>query len=67
MDGDGNDREVEVVKHDVDVLVDSSLEAQVQVQRPATDVLQRAGIIRPVCMKYKKRPSEKCLPDVLKC
>lgn len=51
MDGDGNDGEVEVVKHDVDVLVDSSLEAQVQVQRPATDVLQRAGIIRPACTR----------------
>lgn len=51
MDGNGNDREVKVVKHDIDVLVDSSLQAQVQVQCPATDVLQRAGIFRPARVK----------------
>lgn len=39
MDGDGDDRQVEVVKHDVDVLVDSSLKAQVQTKCAATDAL----------------------------
>lgn len=55
MDGDGDDGEVEVVEHDVDVLVDPSLEAQVQVQRPAADVLQGAGVVRPARGKQKKR------------
>lgn len=34
-----NDRQVEVVKHDIDVLVDASLKAKVQTKCAATDVL----------------------------
>lgn len=59
MDGNGNDREVKVVKHDIDVLVDSSLQAQVQVQCPATDVLQRAGIFRPARVKTGEKKTKK--------
>lgn len=65
VDGDGDDREVEIVKHDVDVLVDPSLEAQVQVQRPAADVLQGAGVIRPARAKQKKGRRGKNAKDKL--
>lgn len=51
MDGHGDDRQVEVVKHDVDVLVDASLEAKVQTKGAAADILERAGIVWPVEMK----------------
>lgn len=51
VDGDGDDRQMEVVEHDVDVLVDASLEAKVQTERAAADVLQRAGIIWPAEIK----------------
>lgn len=47
MDGYRDDRQVEVVKHDIDVLVDASLKAKVQTKCAATDILQRARIIRP--------------------
>lgn len=39
MDGYRDDRQVEVVKHDIDVLVDASLQAQVQTKCAATDIL----------------------------
>lgn len=39
MDGYRDDRQVEVVKHDIDVLVDASLKAKVQTKCAATDVL----------------------------
>lgn len=35
-----NDRQVEVVKHDVDVLVDASLKAKVQTECAAANALQ---------------------------
>lgn len=47
MDGDRYDRQVEIVKHDVDVLVDASVEAKVQAQGPAADTLQRGGLLWP--------------------
>lgn len=40
VDDDRNDRQVEVVKHDVGVLVDASLEAKVQTKCAPTDILQ---------------------------
>lgn len=39
MDDYRNDRQMEVVKHDVDVLVDASLEAKVQTECAAADIL----------------------------
>ena len=39
MDGYGHDRQVEVVKHDINVLVDASLKAKVQTDCAATDIL----------------------------
>lgn len=39
MDSYGDDRKVEVVKHDIDMLVDASLKAKVQTQCAATDIL----------------------------
>lgn len=39
MDGYGNDRQVEVVKHDIDMLMDASLKAKVQTECAATDIL----------------------------
>ena len=47
MDQHGDDGQVEVVEHDVDMLMDASLEAKVQAQRPAADALQGAGVLRP--------------------
>lgn len=47
MDCDGHDREVEVVEHDVGVVVEAPVEAQVQLQRPAADQLQGAQVVRP--------------------
>lgn len=35
-----NDRQVEVIKHDVDVLVDASLKAKVQMECAAANILQ---------------------------
>ena len=35
-----NDRQVEVVKHDVDVLVDASLKAKVQTECAAANILE---------------------------
>lgn len=40
MDDYRNDRQVEIVKHDVDVLVDASLEAKVQTKCAPADILQ---------------------------
>lgn len=51
MDGYGDDRQVEVVKHDIDVLVDASLEAKVHSKSSATDILERAWIIWPMEIK----------------
>lgn len=48
MNGYRDDRQVEIVKHDVDVLVDASLKAKVQTECAAADVLERAWIIWPV-------------------
>ena len=39
MDSNGDDRQVEIVKHDIDVLVDASLKAKVQTKCATTDVL----------------------------
>lgn len=39
MDSYGDDRQVEVVKHDIDVLMDASLKAKVQTKCAATDIL----------------------------
>lgn len=39
VDGYRDDRKVEVVKHDIDVLVDASLKAKVQTKCAATDIL----------------------------
>lgn len=39
MDGYRDDRQVEVVKHDIDVLVDASLKGKVQTKCAATDIL----------------------------
>lgn len=39
VDSYGDDRKVEVVKHDIDMLVDASLKAKVQTQCAATDIL----------------------------
>lgn len=49
MDGGRDDRQVEVVKHDIDVLVDASVEAKVQAQRSTADALQRTGVVGPDC------------------
>lgn len=51
MDGYRHDRQVEVVKHDIDVLVDASLKAKVQTKCAATDILERAWITWPVEIK----------------
>lgn len=51
MDGYRNDRQVEVVEHDIDMLVDASLKAKVQTKCAATDILQSAWIIWPVEIK----------------
>lgn len=39
MDSYRDDRQVEVVKHDIDVLMDASLKAKVQTKCAATDIL----------------------------
>lgn len=39
MDGYGDDGQVEIVKHYIDVLMDASLKAKVQMKCAATDVL----------------------------
>ncbi len=43
VDRGRDDRQVEVVKHDVDILMDASVEAKVQTQRSTTDALERTG------------------------
>lgn len=53
MDGDRNDRQVEIVKHDIDVLVYAFLKAKVQMKSTATNILQRVWIIRPGGIKRK--------------
>lgn len=40
VDGDGDDRQVKVVKHDIDVLVHASMETKMQSQSPTADTLQ---------------------------
>lgn len=47
MDSCRDDRQVEVVKHDVDVLVDASVEAKVQTQRSTADALERTWVLGP--------------------
>lgn len=47
VDSGRDDRQVEVVKHDVDVLVDASVEAKVQTQRSTADALERTRILGP--------------------
>lgn len=39
MDGYRDDRQVEVVEHDIDMLVDASLKAKVQTKCAAADIL----------------------------
>lgn len=60
-----NDRQVEVVKHDVGVLVDASLEAKVQTKRAPADILQRAWLFWPVAIETEEtalvpRLEERC-------
>ena len=45
MDGHGDDRQVEVVKHNVDLLVDAFLEAKVQTKNATADALERALVL----------------------
>lgn len=47
MNGHRDDRKVEVVKHDINMLVDASLKAKVQTKCATTDVLQRGRVIGP--------------------
>lgn len=47
-----DDRQVEVVKHDIDVVVDASVKAKVQTQRTTADALQRTWLLRP---EYKQK------------
>lgn len=47
VDGGRDDRQVKVVKHDIDVLVDASVEAKVQAQQSTADALERTRVIRP--------------------
>lgn len=54
MDGYRDDRQVEVVKHDIDMLVDASLKTKVQTKCAATDILQRTWIIWPVEIKNER-------------
>lgn len=46
MDGHGHDRQVEVVKHDIDLLVDASVKAKVQSEGAAADILESARVLR---------------------
>lgn len=55
MDSGRDDRQVEVVKHDIDVLVDASMEAKVQTQRSTADALERTRVLGP-----KHRQKQKC-------
>ncbi len=47
VDRGRDDRQVEVVKHDVDFLMDASVEAKVQTQRSTTDALERTRVLGP--------------------
>lgn len=47
MDSGRDDRQVEVVKHDVDVLVDASVETKVQTQCSTADALERTRVLGP--------------------
>lgn len=42
MDNHRDDRKVEIIKHNINVLVDASIEAKVQTKYAATDILQGA-------------------------
>lgn len=44
MDGHRDDRQMEVVKHDVNVLVDAPLEAKVQMKYAAAYILQTSWV-----------------------
>ena len=45
VDRHGDDREVEVVEHNVDLLVDAFLEAKVQTKNATADALERALVL----------------------
>lgn len=54
MDGGRDDRQVEVVKHYVDVLVDASVEAKVQTQCATADALERTRVLGP---EHRQKPT----------
>ena len=45
VDRHGDDRQVEVVEHNVDLLVDAFLEAKVQTKNATADALERALVL----------------------
>lgn len=66
VDGHRDDRQVEVVEHDIDVLVDASVQAKVQAERTTADVLQGAELLGPsgkqrICWRNSNHTIQTCI------